>query len=232
MPGKDDPPAVWRAIPTPAIHSRLRTPRPAAQVGHRPPGNSMPLRQVSRWRGHSSIKITADPYGHLTLDGGERSRQITEAALGYARCSTNPQLREYPELSWCRLGREVEVTDASRTAWPGRLRRGAWCAARCSRTGLPGDSRRGTGRHTYRSRLGLVAPNEPKPGRADFRYRPFYAHRDRRPPPATRPLSVRRTSLRHPVGAVTCHHATKNDGWSSPARRYPRCSRPSSPCPA
>ncbi|MCX4638336.1 tyrosine-type recombinase/integrase [Streptomyces sp. P9-2B-2] len=36
--------------------------------------NGVPIHEVSRWMGHSSIKITVDRYGHLTLDGGERCR--------------------------------------------------------------------------------------------------------------------------------------------------------------
>ncbi|WP_395373313.1 tyrosine-type recombinase/integrase [Streptomyces tubercidicus] len=38
--------------------------------------NGVPIHEVSRWMGHSSIKITVDRYGHLTLDGSERCRRV------------------------------------------------------------------------------------------------------------------------------------------------------------
>ena len=39
------------------------------------------LVEVSRWLGHSSIAITADTYGHLTVDAPERMRNVMEDAL-------------------------------------------------------------------------------------------------------------------------------------------------------
>ena len=44
--------------------------------------NGVPIHEVSRWMGHSSIKITVDHYGHLTQDGSERCRQVVEATFG------------------------------------------------------------------------------------------------------------------------------------------------------
>ncbi|WP_344632141.1 hypothetical protein [Streptomyces glaucosporus] len=32
--------------------------------------------------GHRSVRVTADRYGHLTADGGDRCRQVLEAVLG------------------------------------------------------------------------------------------------------------------------------------------------------
>ncbi len=46
-----------------------------------PLSNGAPIDEVSRWMGHSSIKITVDRYSHLTLDGSERCRQVIEATL-------------------------------------------------------------------------------------------------------------------------------------------------------
>lgn len=45
---------------------------------------------VSRWMGHSSIKITVDRYGHLTLDGSDRCRQVIEATFGVHMLSGPP----------------------------------------------------------------------------------------------------------------------------------------------
>ncbi|WP_257980448.1 tyrosine-type recombinase/integrase [Streptomyces sp. CB02959] len=47
-----------------------------------PQSNGVPIHEVSRWMGHSSIKITVDRYGHLALDGSERCRQVIEATFG------------------------------------------------------------------------------------------------------------------------------------------------------
>jgi hypothetical protein len=38
--------------------------------------------EVSRWLGHTSVKITADTYGHLTEAVPDRLRGIIDAALG------------------------------------------------------------------------------------------------------------------------------------------------------
>lgn len=43
--------------------------------------NGVSLHEVSRWLGHSSIKVTADRYGHLTQDGRERCRQVVGTAF-------------------------------------------------------------------------------------------------------------------------------------------------------
>ncbi|MFD1044654.1 tyrosine-type recombinase/integrase [Kibdelosporangium lantanae] len=40
------------------------------------------LLEVSRWLGHTSIKITADTYGHLTEAAPDRLRSIIDTALG------------------------------------------------------------------------------------------------------------------------------------------------------
>ncbi|MER5973905.1 tyrosine-type recombinase/integrase [Streptomyces sp. NPDC002055] len=55
--------------------------------------NSVSIHEVSRWMGHSSIKITVDRYGHLTLDGSERCRQVIEATLGQHMLSGFPTQR-------------------------------------------------------------------------------------------------------------------------------------------
>ncbi|MFJ8471512.1 tyrosine-type recombinase/integrase [Kitasatospora sp. NPDC094011] len=39
------------------------------------------LLEVSRWLGHSTIRITADIYGHLSPDAGERLRAVMDEAL-------------------------------------------------------------------------------------------------------------------------------------------------------
>ncbi|MFI9048872.1 tyrosine-type recombinase/integrase [Streptomyces sp. NPDC053427] len=52
--------------------------------------NGVPLHEVSQWTGHSSIKITVDRYGHLTLDGSKRCRQIIEATFGVQMLSGFP----------------------------------------------------------------------------------------------------------------------------------------------
>ncbi|WP_428837735.1 tyrosine-type recombinase/integrase [Streptomyces olivaceiscleroticus] len=41
--------------------------------------NGATLHEVSRWMGHRTINTTAASYGHLTLDGRERCRQILES---------------------------------------------------------------------------------------------------------------------------------------------------------
>ncbi len=43
--------------------------------------------------GHSSIKITVDRYGHLTLDGSDRCRQVIEATFGVHMLSGFPAQR-------------------------------------------------------------------------------------------------------------------------------------------
>ncbi len=43
--------------------------------------------------GHRSIKITVDRYGHLTLDGSERCRQVIEATFGVHMLSGFPAPR-------------------------------------------------------------------------------------------------------------------------------------------
>ncbi|MFI1306284.1 tyrosine-type recombinase/integrase [Streptomyces sioyaensis] len=54
--------------------------------------NGVPI-HASRWMGHSSIKITVDRYGHLTLDGSERCRQVIEATFGVHMLSGFPAPR-------------------------------------------------------------------------------------------------------------------------------------------
>ncbi|MFB7630585.1 tyrosine-type recombinase/integrase [Streptomyces sp. NPDC056149] len=44
--------------------------------------HGVPLHEVSRWLGHTSIKTTADSYGHLVPTVWERCRQALEQALG------------------------------------------------------------------------------------------------------------------------------------------------------
>ncbi|MFG2860297.1 tyrosine-type recombinase/integrase [Streptomyces sioyaensis] len=56
--------------------------------------NGVPIHEVSRWMGHSSIKITVDRYGHLTLDGSDRCRQVIEATFGVQMLSGFPAPRE------------------------------------------------------------------------------------------------------------------------------------------
>ncbi|MFC9229413.1 hypothetical protein ACFTZI_10670 [Streptomyces decoyicus] len=56
--------------------------------------NGVPIHEVSRWMGHSSIKITVDRYGHLTLDGSDRCRQVIEATYGVHMLSGFPAPRE------------------------------------------------------------------------------------------------------------------------------------------
>ncbi|GAA2587113.1 site-specific integrase [Streptomyces tubercidicus] len=56
--------------------------------------NGVPIHEVSRWMGHSSIKITVDRYGHLTLDGSERCREVIEATFGVHMLSGFPAPRE------------------------------------------------------------------------------------------------------------------------------------------
>lgn len=55
----------------------------------------VPIHEVSRWMGHSSIKITVDRYGHLTLDGSERCRQVIEATFGVHMLSGFPAPAEH-----------------------------------------------------------------------------------------------------------------------------------------
>ncbi|MFJ9420174.1 tyrosine-type recombinase/integrase [Streptomyces sp. NPDC101227] len=43
-----------------------------------PLSNGVPIHEVPRWMGHSSLKITVDRYGHPTLGGSERCRQVIE----------------------------------------------------------------------------------------------------------------------------------------------------------
>ncbi|WP_371777873.1 tyrosine-type recombinase/integrase [Streptomyces sp. NBC_01438] len=45
------------------------------------------IREVSRWLGHRSIKVTVDQYGHLTQDDHERCRQVVEVAVCGPTCS-------------------------------------------------------------------------------------------------------------------------------------------------
>ncbi|MFI1501739.1 hypothetical protein [Streptomyces platensis] len=59
-----------------------------------PLSNGVPIHEVSRWMGHSSIKITVDRYGHLALDGSDRCRQVIEATFGVHMLSGFPALRE------------------------------------------------------------------------------------------------------------------------------------------
>ncbi|MGW3232726.1 integrase [Kitasatospora sp. NPDC001095] len=40
--------------------------------------------EVSRWLGHRSIKITADIYGHVSPDAGEKLRAVMDAVLSEA----------------------------------------------------------------------------------------------------------------------------------------------------
>ncbi|MFE3768229.1 type I-E CRISPR-associated protein Cse1/CasA [Streptomyces sp. NPDC059122] len=58
-----------------------------------PLSNGVPIHEVSRWMGHSSIKITVDRYGHLALDGSERCRQVIEATFGVHMLSGFPAPR-------------------------------------------------------------------------------------------------------------------------------------------
>ncbi|GGU41082.1 hypothetical protein GCM10010211_00040 [Streptomyces albospinus] len=46
--------------------------------------HGVPLHEVSRWLGHTSIKTTVDIYGHLVPAAWERCRQALERALGPA----------------------------------------------------------------------------------------------------------------------------------------------------
>ncbi|MCF3142719.1 tyrosine-type recombinase/integrase [Streptomyces platensis] len=57
--------------------------------------NGVPIHEVSRWMGHSSIKITVDRYGHLTLDGSQRCRQVVEATFGVHMLSGFPAPAEH-----------------------------------------------------------------------------------------------------------------------------------------
>jgi integrase len=45
----------------------------------------LPLLDVSRWLGHSSIKETADTYGHLTPDSTCRAVEVMNEALNQHR---------------------------------------------------------------------------------------------------------------------------------------------------
>ena len=38
------------------------------------------IHEVSRWLGHTSIKVTVDRYGHLTQDGQERCQRVVDEA--------------------------------------------------------------------------------------------------------------------------------------------------------
>ncbi|MFI9078324.1 tyrosine-type recombinase/integrase [Streptomyces sioyaensis] len=44
--------------------------------------HGVPVHEVSRWLGHTSIKTTVDIYGHLVPAAWERCRQALEQALG------------------------------------------------------------------------------------------------------------------------------------------------------
>lgn len=44
-------------------------------------GDGVPILEVSRWLGHTSIQITADIYGHLTPGATPRLRSVMDAAL-------------------------------------------------------------------------------------------------------------------------------------------------------
>ncbi|MEU9116399.1 tyrosine-type recombinase/integrase [Streptomyces sp. NPDC048483] len=55
--------------------------------------NGVPIHEVSRWMGHSSIKITVDRYGHLTLDGSEHCRQVVRGHLRSAHAQRIPSSR-------------------------------------------------------------------------------------------------------------------------------------------
>ncbi|MER6308254.1 tyrosine-type recombinase/integrase [Streptomyces sp. NPDC001657] len=46
--------------------------------------HGVPVHEVSRWLGHTSIKTTVDIYGHLVPAAWERCRQALERALGPA----------------------------------------------------------------------------------------------------------------------------------------------------
>ncbi|MET8678812.1 tyrosine-type recombinase/integrase [Streptomyces sp. NPDC004647] len=52
--------------------------------------NGVPIHELSRWMGHSSIKITVDTYGHLALDGSDRCRQVVDATFGAHMLSGSP----------------------------------------------------------------------------------------------------------------------------------------------
>lgn len=44
-------------------------------------GGGVPLLEVSRWLGHRKIEITADTYGHLVPEAGDRVRAVMQQAL-------------------------------------------------------------------------------------------------------------------------------------------------------
>lgn len=46
------------------------------------------LLEVSRWRGHATIQITADIYGDLTPDAGARMGSVMDGALAAANVSS------------------------------------------------------------------------------------------------------------------------------------------------
>lgn len=48
-------------------------------------GNVLPLLDVARWLGHTSIKETADAYGHLTPDPTDRVVKVMDVALAQRR---------------------------------------------------------------------------------------------------------------------------------------------------
>jgi integrase len=43
--------------------------------------NGVPIREVSRWLGHKSIKATVDVYGHLVPEAWDRCRGIMQNAM-------------------------------------------------------------------------------------------------------------------------------------------------------
>lgn len=43
--------------------------------------NGVPIREVSRWLGHKSIKTTVDIYGHLVPEAWDRCRDIMQNAM-------------------------------------------------------------------------------------------------------------------------------------------------------
>ena len=56
--------------------------------------HGVPLHEVSRWLGHTSIKTTADIYRHLVPAAWERCRQTLQQALGPA--PADPPAAERP----------------------------------------------------------------------------------------------------------------------------------------
>ncbi len=91
--------------------------------------NGAVLHKGSRWFGHRSLKVTVDRYGHLAQDDREHCRQVVTTTFQdhlreempvhfhLTACAlTDSEFPQDPVLTWCRVHREVEVTDAPRTA--------------------------------------------------------------------------------------------------------------------